>query len=44
MPSGHIKAPRTFNPGKGRPTEHLAYLSKDEMEMLRRLTDGLLSL
>lgn len=36
----HIKAPKTFDPGQGRPREHLAYLNKAEMEMLRVLTDG----
>jgi hypothetical protein len=32
--------PRTYNPGKGRPTEYPAFLSPDEMEMLLALTDG----
>jgi uncharacterized protein (TIGR02594 family) len=36
----HIKAPTTHHPGGGRPKEHLAYLNKAEMEMLRVLTDG----
>lgn len=36
----HIKAPTRFDPGPGHPTEHLAYLSPAEMEMLRVLTDG----
>jgi hypothetical protein len=36
----HIKAPRHHHPGKGHPREHLAYLNKAEMEMLRVLTDG----
>lgn len=36
----HIRAPKTFDPGRGHPTEHLAYLSPAEMEMLRVMTDG----
>lgn len=32
--------PRTYNPGKGRPVEQLAFLSPDEIEMLLALTDG----
>lgn len=36
----HIKAPRSFDPGPGHPREHLAYLSRAEMEMLRQMTDG----
>lgn len=39
----HIKAPKTFDPGPGHPTEHLAYLSPAEMEMLRVMTDGTVS-
>jgi hypothetical protein len=36
----HIKAPKTHDPGKGRPREHLAYLNRAEMELLRVLSDG----
>lgn len=32
-----VKAPLTYNPGKGRPKEHLAYLNKGEMKALRLL-------
>jgi len=32
-----IIAPRTYNPGKGRPKEHLAYLNYQEMLALKRL-------
>lgn len=32
-----IKAPMTYDPGKGRPKEHLAYLNKGEMAALRRM-------
>lgn len=39
----HIKAPKSFDPGRGHPTEHLAYLNPAEMEMLRRMTDGTVS-
>ena len=39
----HIRAPRSFDPGPGLPRERLAYLSDDEMEMLRVLTDGTIS-
>lgn len=38
-----INAPLRHDPGRGYPTEHLAYLSPMEMEMLRRLTDGTVS-
>ena len=38
-----ITLPTRHDPGKGYPTEHLAYLTPDEMEMLRRLTDGTIS-
>jgi flagellum-specific peptidoglycan hydrolase FlgJ len=36
----HIKAPTTHQPSGGRPREHLAYLNRAEMELLRVLTDG----
>lgn len=39
----HIRAPRSFDPGKGLPRERLAYLSEAEMDMVRRLTDGTVS-
>lgn len=32
-----VKAPLTYNPGKGRPKEHLAYLNYQEMQALKRL-------
>jgi hypothetical protein len=32
-----VTAPVTYNPGKGRPKEHLAYLNYQEMEALKRL-------
>lgn len=32
-----ITAPRSYDPGKGRPKEHLAYLNKGEMAALRQL-------
>jgi hypothetical protein len=32
-----VKAPLTYNPSKGRPKEHLAYLNKGEMKALRLL-------
>ena len=39
----HIRAPRSFDPGKGLPRERLAYLSDAEMEALRLATDGTVS-
>ena len=36
----HIRVPKTYDPGQGRPREHLAYLNKGEQELLRVLTDG----
>ena len=39
----HIKAPATFDPGKGHPRERLIYANDAEMEMLRVLTDGTIS-
>ena len=33
----HVKAPKTYDPGKGRPLEHLAYLNTREMDYLRRI-------
>ena len=35
-----ITLPTRHNPGRGRPHEYLAYMTPEEMEMLRRLTDG----
>lgn len=32
-----ITAPKTYNPGKGRPKEHLAYLNEREMAYLRSI-------
>jgi len=32
-----ITAPKTYDPGKGRPKEHLAYLNRDEMAALKRM-------
>ena len=32
-----IKAPKTYDPGKGRPREHLAYLNENEMAYLRSI-------
>lgn len=32
-----VTAPLTYNPGKGRPKEHLAYLNWQEMQALKRL-------
>jgi len=32
-----VTAPLTYNPGKGRPKEHLAYLNYQEMQALKRL-------
>jgi hypothetical protein len=36
----HIKVPKTYDPGGGRPKERLAYINKAEAELLRVLTDG----
>lgn len=33
----HVKAPLTYDPGKGRPKEYLAYLNWQEMQALKRL-------
>jgi hypothetical protein len=33
----HITAPRSYDPGKGRPKEYLAYLNYQEMQALKRL-------
>lgn len=38
-----ITAPVKHDPGKGYDTEHLAYLSPTEMEILRYMTDGTVS-
>lgn len=35
-----VTAPKTHDPGKGRPKERLAYVSKDEEALLKRATDG----
>lgn len=35
-----VQAPKTYNPGKGRPKEHLAYLNEREMAYLRMLNGG----
>lgn len=37
---GRVNAPRTYNPGRGRSLEQLAYLSPEEMQMLAEMTDG----
>lgn len=37
MSKKKVTAPLTYNPGKGRPQEHLAYLNWQEMQALRRL-------
>jgi hypothetical protein len=39
----HIKAPSRYDPGKGFPTEQLIYAAPWEMELLRQLTDGTIS-
>jgi hypothetical protein len=39
----HIKAPSRYDPGKGMPTERLIYAAPWEMELLRQLTDGTIS-
>lgn len=36
-PVPKITAPKTYNPGKGRPKEHLAYLNEREMAYLRSI-------
>ena len=36
-PKGEVKAPLSYDPGKGRPKEHLSYLNKDEMKALKRM-------
>lgn len=38
-----IEAPKTYDPGKGRPREHLAYLNEREMAYLRALNKGSVS-
>jgi len=35
-----IKAPLSYDPGKGRPKEHLAYLNWQEMQELQRINGG----
>jgi hypothetical protein len=37
---GRVNAPRTYNPGRGRSLEQLAYLSPEEMDALLQMTDG----
>lgn len=37
MTKKKVTAPLTYNPGKGRPKEHLAYLNYQEMQALQRL-------
>lgn len=37
MSKKKVTAPLTYDPGKGRPKEHLAYLNWQEMEALKRL-------
>jgi hypothetical protein len=37
MTKKKVTAPLTYNPGKGRPKEHLAYLNYQEMQALKRL-------
>lgn len=37
MSKKKVTAPLTYDPGKGRPQEHLAYLNWQEMEALKRL-------
>jgi hypothetical protein len=37
MSKKKVTAPLTYNPGKGRPKEHLAYLNYQEMQALKRL-------
>ena len=32
-----VTAPLSYDPGKGRPKEHLAYLNWQEMQQLQRL-------
>lgn len=36
----HITAPHSYDPGKGRPKEYLAYLNYQEMQALKRLNGG----
>ncbi len=41
MGKKHIKLPREYNPpGKHTPPETLAYLSAEEHDFIRRMTDG----
>ena len=35
-----VKAPLSYDPGKGRPKEHLAYLNWQEMQELQRINGG----
>jgi len=35
-----VTAPLSYNPGKGRPQEYLAYLNWQEMQALQRLNGG----
>lgn len=40
MTKKKVTAPLTYNPGRGRPNEHLAYLNRQEMQALMRLNGG----
>lgn len=40
MSKKKVTAPLTYNPGKGRPKEHLAYLNWQEMQELQRINGG----
>ncbi len=40
MKNKKVTAPLSYNPGKGRPQEYLAYLNWQEMEALKRLNGG----
>lgn len=40
MSKKKVTAPVTYNPGKGRPKEHLAYLNWQEMQELQRINGG----
>ena len=40
MTQKKVTAPLTYNPGRGRPNEHLAYLNRQEMQALMRLNGG----
>lgn len=40
MSKKKVTVPRTYNPGKGRPKEYLAYLNWQEMQELQRINGG----